>query len=92
MWGIQKKLSKKLHLSMTFIGRLGQPIEISKVAVFLASDDCSNITGIELFVDGGTGQILKKRLFNFILSINYKLQSQFVFFFCTNLFSNFAHI
>jgi NAD(P)-dependent dehydrogenase (short-subunit alcohol dehydrogenase family) len=39
------------------MGRMGQPDEIAKAAVFLASDDSSFVTGIELFVDGGTAQI-----------------------------------
>jgi len=39
------------------LGRLGQPDEIAKVAVFLASDDASYVTGIELFVDGGMAQV-----------------------------------
>jgi NAD(P)-dependent dehydrogenase (short-subunit alcohol dehydrogenase family) len=39
------------------LNRLGTPDEIAKAAVFLASDDSSYITGIELFVDGGTAQI-----------------------------------
>ena len=39
------------------INRIGTPDEIAKVAVFLASDDSSYITGIELFVDGGLAQI-----------------------------------
>jgi NAD(P)-dependent dehydrogenase (short-subunit alcohol dehydrogenase family) len=39
------------------LGRMGQPDEIAKVAVFLASDDASFVTGIELFVDGGMAQI-----------------------------------
>ncbi len=39
------------------LGRLGQPDEIAKAAVFLASDDASFITGIELFVDGGAVQV-----------------------------------
>ena len=39
------------------IGRVGTPAEVAKAAVFLASDDSSYITGIELFVDGGRGQI-----------------------------------
>jgi len=39
------------------LGRVGDPDEIAKAAVFLASDDASFITGIELFVDGGQRQI-----------------------------------
>lgn len=35
------------------LGRVGNPEEIAKVAVFLASDDASYIAGVELFVDGG---------------------------------------
>jgi NAD(P)-dependent dehydrogenase (short-subunit alcohol dehydrogenase family) len=39
------------------MGRVGTPDEIAKAAVFLASDDASFVTGIELFVDGGTAQV-----------------------------------
>ena len=39
------------------LGRLGRPDEIGKAAVFLASDDASFVTGIELFVDGGLAQV-----------------------------------
>jgi len=39
------------------LGRLGLPDEIAKVAVFLASDDSSYVTGAELFVDGGFAQV-----------------------------------
>ena len=39
------------------LGRLGDPDEVAKAAVFLASDDSSFVNGTELFVDGGQAQI-----------------------------------
>ena len=39
------------------LGRMGDPDEIAKVVSFLASDDASYVSGIELFVDGGVAQI-----------------------------------
>jgi NAD(P)-dependent dehydrogenase (short-subunit alcohol dehydrogenase family) len=39
------------------MGRIGEPDEVARAAVFLASDDSSFVTGIELFVDGGRGQV-----------------------------------
>jgi NAD(P)-dependent dehydrogenase (short-subunit alcohol dehydrogenase family) len=43
--------------SLVPMGRLGTADEIAKAVVFLASDDSSFVTGIELFVDGGTAQV-----------------------------------
>ena len=46
------------HLgSTTPIKRLGQPEEMAKAALFLASDDSSYVVGAELMADGGFGQI-----------------------------------
>jgi NAD(P)-dependent dehydrogenase (short-subunit alcohol dehydrogenase family) len=42
--------------SLTTIGRLGQPEEVAKAALFLASADAGYVTGTELFVSGGMGQ------------------------------------
>lgn len=39
------------------MGRVGRPEEVADAAVFLASDEASYITGIELPVSGGLGQV-----------------------------------
>lgn len=39
------------------LGRIGEPDEVGKAAVFLASSASNFVTGIELFVDGGKAQI-----------------------------------
>ena len=44
-------------VSIIPMGRIGKPHEIASAALFLASDDSSFVTGIELFVDGGTAQV-----------------------------------
>ena len=39
------------------LGRMGMSDEVANAAVFLASDDSTYVTGIELFVDGGMAQV-----------------------------------
>jgi len=48
---------KKQFASQVPLGRMGQPDEIAKAAAFLASSDASYVAGVELFVDGGLGQV-----------------------------------
>src|SRR5881628_1087861 len=48
---------KKMISNNVPLDRFGTPDEIAKAVVFLASDDASYITGIELFVDGGIAQV-----------------------------------
>jgi NAD(P)-dependent dehydrogenase (short-subunit alcohol dehydrogenase family) len=45
------------YVSSIPLGRMGEADDVAKAALFLASDDSSYITGIELFVDGGQAQI-----------------------------------
>ena len=50
----------KKHFADTMpIGRIGQPSDIGKTAVFLASDDSSFMLGAELLVDGGLTYLAK---------------------------------
>lgn len=50
--GVAAALEQKIALK-----RFGEPSELAKSVLFLASDDASYITGIELAVDGGLTQI-----------------------------------
>jgi NAD(P)-dependent dehydrogenase (short-subunit alcohol dehydrogenase family) len=54
--GLPKELIAQI-VSGIPMGRMGKSDEIAEAALFLASDDSSFVTGIELFVDGGTAQI-----------------------------------
>ena len=49
--------AKDYFASLIPRGTMGRPEEIATVALFLASKDSSFVSGIELFVDGGTAQI-----------------------------------
>lgn len=53
----QSEQFKKNIVNTVPMRRMGNPDEVAKVVSFLASDDSSYITGIELFVDGGLAQI-----------------------------------
>ena len=53
----QGKQLKTMLMSSIPMGRMGNPDEVAKTVSFLASDDSSFVTGIELFVDGGMAQI-----------------------------------
>lgn len=45
--------NRKKFLATIPMGRLSEPIDIARAAVYLASDDASFITGVEFPVDGG---------------------------------------
>jgi NAD(P)-dependent dehydrogenase (short-subunit alcohol dehydrogenase family) len=55
--GMSNDQMRRTLASVVPLGRLGTPDEVAKAVMFLASDDSSFITGIELFVDGGMAQI-----------------------------------
>ena len=57
-------MSRKLEATIAVVPggtegmeHMGEPDEVARVALFLASDDSSFVTGIELFVDSGRAQI-----------------------------------
>ena len=55
--GAQAQGTKDYLAALIPAGRVGQPEEVAKAVLFLASDDASFVNGVELFVDGGQAQI-----------------------------------
>ncbi|MBM6596643.1 SDR family NAD(P)-dependent oxidoreductase [Microvirga pudoricolor] len=55
--GDQAQSTKDVLTSQIPLGRIGQPEEIAKAVLFLASEDAGFVNGVELFVDGGQAQI-----------------------------------
>jgi 3-oxoacyl-[acyl-carrier protein] reductase len=52
-WGMTEE-EKKGFIEKTLLKRVGQPIDIARAIVFLASDEASYITGETIQVDGGS--------------------------------------
>jgi NAD(P)-dependent dehydrogenase (short-subunit alcohol dehydrogenase family) len=51
------KMARDAAISLTPMKRIGSPDELAAAAFFLASDESSYITGIDLQVDGGMAQV-----------------------------------
>ena len=45
--------AEQAMMYLTPLGRLGQPAEVAAGVAYLASDDASFVTGLELYIDGG---------------------------------------
>ncbi|MFZ6763213.1 SDR family oxidoreductase [Pseudoroseomonas sp. WGS1072] len=50
-WGTEEALAELLKLIL--YGRIGEPEDVARAVVWLASDDADYVTGTTLFVDGG---------------------------------------
>ncbi|SER19250.1 SDR family NAD(P)-dependent oxidoreductase [Sphingobium sp. YR768] len=55
--GEQAEGTKDYLAGLIPAGRIGQPEEVAKAVLFLASEEASFVNGVELFVDGGQVQI-----------------------------------
>jgi NAD(P)-dependent dehydrogenase (short-subunit alcohol dehydrogenase family) len=51
------KLARETAIGMTPLKRMADPAELAAAAFFLASDESSYITGVDLAVDGGMSQV-----------------------------------
>jgi NAD(P)-dependent dehydrogenase (short-subunit alcohol dehydrogenase family) len=51
--GVKGTPAEQAILGMTPMGRLGQATEVAAGVAYLASDDASYVTGLELYIDGG---------------------------------------
>ncbi len=49
--------ARKMFAGMTPLGRMGRPAEMAAAALFLASDESSFSTGMDLVADGGVTQV-----------------------------------
>jgi NAD(P)-dependent dehydrogenase (short-subunit alcohol dehydrogenase family) len=48
---------RQAMIAATPMHRMGEPAEIARAVLFLASDEASFITGVDLFVDGGVVEL-----------------------------------
>jgi 3-oxoacyl-[acyl-carrier protein] reductase len=51
-WGMSDE-EKRNFIEKTLLKRVGQPVDIARAIVFLASEEASYITGETIHVDGG---------------------------------------
>ena len=53
----RRRLAEDNAVAAVPMGRIGTPDEVANAAVFLAPDDSSYVTGIQLFADDGMAQV-----------------------------------